>query len=53
MTKIAKLQLGKETLRNLTEEPVRRAGGSPGGIGSIIESGVKNCFATTSQNCTN
>ncbi|HEU0077190.1 MAG TPA: hypothetical protein VFQ76_06050 [Longimicrobiaceae bacterium] len=53
MTTIAKLRLGKETLRHLTEEPVRRAGGGPGGFGSIIESGNINCFATTSRNCTN
>lgn len=53
MTKPAKLQLGKETLRHLTEEPGRRAGGGPGGFGIVIESGYINCFATTSRNCTN
>lgn len=51
--KIAKLKLDRETLRHLTDEPVRRAGDGLAGYAGIIESGQLNCFATTSRNCTN
>ena len=49
MTKIAKLKLDRETLRHLTNEPVRRAGGGPEGYGSWFttgcESRIQNCIS--------
>lgn len=55
MTKIAKLKLGRETVRRLSE-PTQAAYSAPSGYFCSIYncgSGNEQCFNTTSAYCTN